>query len=48
MFVAIQVNYVITVSNRHVFPNNDRFADSFGATYPKQLEHQIAQESFSG
>jgi len=39
---------VITVSNRHVLPNNDRFADSFDTTYPKQLERQIAQESFNG
>jgi len=44
VFVVIQVNYVITVSNRHVPPNNYRFADSFDATYPKQLKRQIAQE----
>jgi hypothetical protein len=48
VFVIIQVNYVITVSNLHVLRNNDRFANSFGATYPKQLERPIAEETISG
>jgi hypothetical protein len=45
---VIRVKYAIAESNRHVLPNNDRFADSFDGTKPKQLKRQIAQESFSG
>jgi hypothetical protein len=48
VFVVIQVNYANTESNHHVLPNDDRFAESFDGTKPKQLKRQIAQESFSG